>query len=93
MNKIVSPVHYFESLAQQLGGKDKVLALARAKLFLCHARNDTLVGFDNFVENSRWLQLPRENQIIFKKGSHLMIRKEPIIIGLACRHFSGGDLA
>jgi pimeloyl-ACP methyl ester carboxylesterase len=92
-NKNVSPVHYFESLSRELGGKDKVVALASAKLFLCHARNDTLVGFDNFSENARWLQLSKDNQFMFKKGSHLMIRKEPIIIGLACRHFSGGDIA
>jgi pimeloyl-ACP methyl ester carboxylesterase len=92
-NKNVSPVHYFDSLAMDLGGKDKVVALARAKLFLCHARNDTLVGFDNFVENARWLQLPQGNHITFKKGSHLMLRKEPILVGLACRHFSGGDVA
>jgi pimeloyl-ACP methyl ester carboxylesterase len=92
-NKKVSPVHYFESLSLVLGGKDKVVALARAKLFLCHARNDTLVGFDNFVENARWLQLPQSNHITFKKGSHLMLRKEPILIGLACHHFSGGDTA
>ncbi len=90
-NEKVSPVHYFEALARNLGGKDKVVALARAKLFLCHARNDTLVGFDNFVENARWLQLPQSNHITFKKGSHLMLRKEPILVGLACRHFSGGD--
>ncbi len=92
-NKVVSPVHHFEALARDLGGKDKVVALARAKLFLCHARNDTLVGFDNFEENSRWLQLPKGNYITFKKGSHLMLRKEPILIGLACQHFSGGDVA
>ncbi|MEX2683749.1 MAG: alpha/beta hydrolase family protein [Candidatus Sigynarchaeota archaeon] len=90
-NKLVSPVHYFESLARDLGGKDKVVALARDKLFLCHARNDTMIGFDNFVENVRWLQLPKTNQISFKKGSHFMLRKEPILIGLACHHFSGGD--
>lgn len=89
MNVRVSPVHYFDTLARCMGCKEKVVALARDKLFLCHARNDTLVGHDNFVENVRWLQLPRENQITFKKGSHLMIRKEPALIGLACRHFSG----
>ncbi|MBN2149882.1 MAG: alpha/beta fold hydrolase [Candidatus Lokiarchaeota archaeon] len=89
-NEMVSPIHYFESLARDLGGKDKVAALAREKLFLCHARNDTLVGFDNFEENSRWLRLPPANYLTFKKGSHLMLRKEPVLIGLACRHFSGG---
>nr|MDO8088188.1 alpha/beta fold hydrolase [Candidatus Sigynarchaeum springense] len=92
-NKAVSPVHYFESLARELGGKEKVVALAREKLFLCHARNDTMIGFDNFVENARWLQLPTGNQISFKKGSHFMLRKEPVLIGLACHHFSGGGAA
>ncbi len=92
-NKNVSPVHYFEILARDLGGKDKVIALARAKLFLCHAKNDTLVGFDNFVENTRWLQLPQGNYLTFKKGSHLMLRKEPILVGLACHHFAGGGPA
>jgi pimeloyl-ACP methyl ester carboxylesterase len=92
-NQAVSPVHFFKNLARQLGAKEKVTALAHKKLFLCHARNDTLVGFDNFKENARWLQLPRDNYLVLKRGSHLMIRKEPILVGLACRHFSRGGIS
>nr|MDO8111006.1 alpha/beta fold hydrolase [Candidatus Sigynarchaeota archaeon] len=90
-NLKVSPVHYALRIAQDCGGQQNLQALVNEKLFMCHARNDTLVGYDNFKENVRAFSLPPSNQFIFKKGSHLLVRKESILIGLMYRFFNGGE--
>lgn len=88
INEEVSPVHYARRLEREKGGREKLESLVNKKLFICHAKNDSIIGFDNFKENARTLHLPEDNQFVFKKGSHMVIRKETIIIGLLSRFFN-----
>jgi esterase/lipase len=46
------------------------------RVFLIHAKNDTLVPFSNFEENQRLLDLPDNQILIFKKGDHGLFKQE-----------------
>ncbi|HME54800.1 MAG TPA: alpha/beta fold hydrolase [Candidatus Lokiarchaeia archaeon] len=87
-NEEVSPVHYARNLEREKGGREYLEMLVKSKLFMCHAKNDSIIGFDNFKENASALHLPQTNQFVFKKGSHMVIRKETIIVGLLSRFFT-----
>jgi len=90
VNEEVSPVHFAKRLDRENGGPGKLEALVNAKLFMCHVKNDSIIGFDNFKENARAFHLSSANQYVFKKGSHMIIRKETIVVGLLSRFFTGG---
>jgi pimeloyl-ACP methyl ester carboxylesterase len=90
-NEAVSPVHFARRMDRETGGTGALEALVRAKLFMCHVKNDSIIGFDNFKENTKAFHLPDTNKFVFKKGSHMIIRKETIVLGLLSRFFNGGD--
>jgi pimeloyl-ACP methyl ester carboxylesterase len=88
VNEIVSPRYVLQHLALDLGGMDRVQGLAAEKLFLCHARDDKLVGFENFRYNKDMLHLGNHNTYVFSKGAHFLIRSEPAVLGMIYRFFT-----
>jgi esterase/lipase len=85
-NKAVSPVLLFKKVKQEIKGHE-FRKLVRDRVFLSHARDDKLVSYKNFVENVETLELPSDQTHLFNKGSHLMIRNEPVLLGHALSFF------
>ncbi len=86
-NDSISPAIYFSRM-KQIMGEARFKEDARRKVFLCHAKDDDTVRFPNFEANMAALELPPENTHVFSKGSHLMARKETVLLGLASKFFS-----
>ena len=66
-NRIVSPKYYLEQPAN-------------TQVFLIHAKNDTLVEFDNFEKNVALLHLPADHTLVFEKGGHSLYRLECMVL-------------
>jgi len=52
----------------------------RARVFLAHCRDDTIVPFFNFEDNVRLLGLPKDNTIVFDSGGHYFLGKEKALV-------------
>lgn len=51
------------------------------RVYLIHTKNDQVIKFHNFKENISILDLPEENQLIFRKGGHTSKKNEIAITG------------
>jgi esterase/lipase len=51
------------------------------RVFLIHSKNDRVIPFINFKENSILLESPPANLLILKKGGHSQKKNECILIG------------
>ncbi|MFX0101339.1 MAG: alpha/beta hydrolase family protein [Candidatus Hodarchaeota archaeon] len=88
-NEKISPLHYFKRLSGNFESKEKFLSFTRERLFICHSKDDDIISFKNFEENAEFLEFTEDNYFIFQRGSHLMLRKEPVLIGLIHKFFKG----
>ena len=85
-NKAVSPALFFEKVKRELNSHE-FNKLVGDRVFLSHTRDDKLVSYKNFLENVEALELPSKQTHLFNKGSHLMIRNEPVLLGHALSFF------
>lgn len=46
------------------------------RVYLIHSKNDQVIKFHNFRENVSILNLPKQNQLIFRKGGHTSKKNE-----------------
>lgn len=53
------------------------------KVFLIHCKNDKLIKFKNFQENSEILNLKEDNKLILKKGGH-SLKKDELMLTTSC---------
>jgi len=51
------------------------------RVMLIHSKNDRVIKFSNFKENSRVLESPAENLLIMKKGGHSHKKNECVLVG------------
>ncbi|MHA1684022.1 MAG: alpha/beta hydrolase [Promethearchaeota archaeon] len=51
------------------------------RVMLGHCRNDSVVNFENFEINKKFLDLPPENLITFKEGDHAFAGMETALVG------------
>ncbi|MBY8983653.1 MAG: alpha/beta hydrolase [Candidatus Lokiarchaeota archaeon] len=51
------------------------------RVMLIHSKNDRVIRFFNFKENSIALESPKENLLILKKGGHSQKKNECILVG------------
>jgi len=90
-NKQLSPMHLIKRYKSRVRSSDGPHEDLFKKVFISHAENDKIVKIKNFWENINELCLPEDNYVLFKKGSHLMIRKKPILLALVIRFFNRDD--
>ncbi|MHA1794373.1 MAG: alpha/beta hydrolase family protein, partial [Promethearchaeota archaeon] len=89
-NKRISPVYYLRGLRERFASRDEFRTFLKERLFLCHSSDDKFVTIKNFRENNAVLELSPRNYHLFKKGDHLMIRNETMLLGLMIRFFQEG---
>ena len=58
------------------------------KVLLVHAKNDKIIPFVNFEENTSILDLPDEKQLILRKGGHMQKKNELALVGTTLRFFN-----
>jgi predicted alpha/beta-fold hydrolase len=51
------------------------------RVMLIHSKNDKVIKFKNFKENSLLLDLPRSNLLVLKKGGHSQKKNENALVG------------
>jgi alpha/beta superfamily hydrolase len=51
------------------------------RIMLIHSKNDKVIKFINFEENSLFLDLPRDNLLVLKKGGHSQKKNESALVG------------
>lgn len=51
------------------------------RIYLVHSKNDSVIKFKNFRENSTILNIPKENTLLFKRGGHTMKKNELALVG------------
>lgn len=51
------------------------------RVMLIHSRNDKVIKFKNFKENSLLLELPKRNLLVLKKGGHSQKKNESALVG------------
>jgi esterase/lipase len=74
----LSPYLIFKEQKENLEAKNYEKLSER--VYLIHTENDKIIKFRNFKENSSILHLPKENQLIFKKGGHTMKKNEMALV-------------
>ncbi|MBD3340001.1 MAG: hypothetical protein GF353_12880 [Candidatus Lokiarchaeota archaeon] len=82
-DKLLSPYNVFKSAKKDFP-KEEWQILSK-RVMLIHAKNDNIIPFENFVENSRILDLPETNQLILEKGGHNQKKNELAIVGAIIR--------
>ena len=79
LNKELSPYLIFQKYKSEYS---EIKFKKQAKrIFLIHSKNDTVIKFKNLQENRSILELPQENQLIFKRGGHTMKKNELALVG------------
>jgi predicted alpha/beta hydrolase family esterase len=51
------------------------------RVMLIHSKNDRVIRFINFKENSKVLESPTKNLLILKKGGHSQKKNECALVG------------
>ncbi|MHA2283532.1 MAG: alpha/beta fold hydrolase [Promethearchaeota archaeon] len=52
------------------------------RVMLIHSKNDRVIRFNNFKENSMILESPVENLLVLKKGGHSQKKNENVLVGV-----------
>ena len=87
-NLEVSPVHVLNNFKQQkFSNSEEKWKEYSKKVMLVHAKNDKIVPFKNFIDNQNVLNLPEENQLILKKGGHVLKKNELTLVSSALKFF------
>jgi predicted esterase len=55
--------------------------IASKRVMLIHSKNDRVIRFINFKENSKILETPKKNSLIMKKGGHSQKKNECALVG------------
>ena len=84
-NEQLSP-HVSMRKVKESVSKEEWRRLSR-RVFLVHARNDKVIGFENFEQNRDLLELPPQNQLIFRKGGHSLKKNELSLVGAVIEFF------
>ncbi len=58
------------------------------KVLLVHAKNDKIIPFINFEENTSILNLPDERQLVLRKGGHMQKKNELALVGATLGFFN-----
>ena len=58
------------------------------KVLLIHAKNDKIIPFLNFEENTSILDLPEEQQLVLRKGGHMQKKNELALVGATLQFFN-----
>ncbi len=78
-NRKLSPYLIVEDLKKKINEEQwKKLAF---RVMIIHSRNDRIINFRNFEENSTILNLHENNTIILKKGGHTHKKNELALVG------------
>jgi esterase/lipase len=74
----LSPYLIFKKQKENLEAKNYEKLCER--IYIIHAENDKVIKFRNFRENRSILNLPKKNQLVFKKGGHTMKKNELALV-------------
>jgi len=85
-NLKLSPYAIFAAVKNEVP-KDKWKEISK-KVLLIHSRNDRVIKFKNFEENTSILETPADNQLILKKGGHSMKKNEIALVGASLKFFN-----
>jgi len=84
-NKKLSPILVFKSLKDKMTTEE--WKKFSEKVLLIHCKNDKVIKFKNFEQNTQVLELSKKNQLILKKGGHSQKKNELALVGVALNFF------
>ena len=87
-NLEVSPVHVLNNYKQsKFSNSEEEWKKFSKKVMLVHVKNDKIVRFKNFIDIQNTLNLPEENQLILRKGGHVLKKNELTLVSHALQFF------
>ena len=85
-NKKLSPYLHFQEIKNNTT-REKWLEMSK-KILLIHSKNDRVIKLKNFRENISILELPKKNQLLFRKGGHSLKKNEVELVGASLKFLS-----
>ncbi len=82
----LSPYLRFQEI-KKVTMKEEWLEFSK-KILLIHSKNDRVIKLKNFIENVSILELPKSNQVLFRKGGHSLKKNEVELVGASLKFLS-----